>query len=184
MKQNNALVIPTLEIKAIIGLGNPGPAYSKTRHNIGFEIVNALANQYYGSWESKKGMVTCSIFIHDKKILLIKPTSFMNNSGQVMPALAKQGIKQDNILVIHDELELAFGVSKLKFGGSAKGHNGLKSIIAHGGSDFLRLRFGIARPINREEVPNYVLAKFHEPQDLMDESIDQAISIAIDYLAE
>ena len=173
----NSNSIPKLEIKAVIGLGNPGPTYHATRHNIGFQIVNALADQNMGTWQSKQNMEICSIILNEHKILLVKPMTFMNNSGEVLPYLKKQGIEQENILVIHDELELSFGVLKSKFDGSAKGHNGLKSIIAHGGSNFLRLRFGIDRPINRNEVPNYVLAKFTESQNIIDEKIDQAINL-------
>lgn len=168
---------PTLDIKAIIGLGNPGPAYCKTRHNIGFLIIDALADQYHGQWQLKNKMAICSVVINNKKILLIKPMTFMNNSGEVLSALSSSGIKQDNILVVHDELELPFGSIKLKFDGSAKGHNGLKSIMAYGGSNFLRLRFGIDRPVDRNNVPDYVLAKFKESQDLLDEKIQEAIDI-------
>ena len=179
---NKQLAIPTLEIKAIIGLGNPGPTYCKTRHNIGFLIVDQIAHQYEGHWQTKNNMEICSVVINDKKIVLVKPLTFMNNSGQVLSALTKSGIKQENILVVHDELELPFGVTKLKFDGSAKGHNGLKSIIAHGGANFLRLRFGIDRPANQQDVPDYVLAKFREPQDQIDEQIQQAVDLAIDYI--
>jgi len=107
----------------------------------------------------------------------------MNNSGQVLPHLLKQGIKQENVLVIHDELELPFGSIKFKFDGSAKGHNGLKSIMAHGGSNFLRLRFGIDRPTNSHEVPDYVLAKFTESQDQVNKQIQQSIDLILQYLA-
>ena len=109
--------------------------------------------------------------------------TFMNNSGQVLTALSKAGIKQENIMVVHDELELPFGVIKFKFDGSAKGHNGLKSIMAHGGSNFLRLRFGIDRPVDRQEVPDYVLAKFKETQDKINEAIHQATLTIFNYLS-
>lgn len=175
--------IPSLEIKAIVGLGNPGPAYAKTRHNIGFLIVDALADAYNGSWQSKNNMETCSIVMHDKKIMLIKPMTFMNDSGKILPFLSKQGIKQDNILVVHDELELPFGSIKFKFDGSAKGHNGLKSLMACGGSNFLRLRFGIDRPQNRDDVPDYVLAKFKESQNDIDDTINQAVLTITQYLS-
>lgn len=175
--------IPSLEIKAIVGLGNPGPAYAKTRHNIGFLIVDALADAYNGSWQSKNNMESCSIVIHDKKILLVKPMTFMNDSGKILPFLSKQGIKQENILVVHDELELPFGSIKFKFDGSAKGHNGLKSIMACGGSNFLRLRFGIDRPANRDDVPDYVLAKFKESQNDIDDTINQAVLAITQYLS-
>ena len=179
-----ANAIPILEIKAIIGLGNPGPAYSATRHNIGFLVLDALANQNMGSWQSKQNMELCSINIDGHNILLIKPQTFMNDSGKVLSYLAKQGIKQENLLVVHDELELPFGVIKLKFDGSAKGHNGLKSIMAHGGSKFLRLRFGIDRPADRNEVSDYVLGKFKESQSLLGEKIDQACTVIYDYILQ
>lgn len=178
------IAIPKLEIKAIIGLGNPGPAYYATRHNIGFLILDALADQNMGSWQSKQNMEICSINFGGHNILLIKPQTFMNNSGQVLSYLAKQGIKQENLLVVHDELELPFGSIKFKFDGSAKGHNGLKSIIAHGGSNFLRLRFGIDRPIDRDEVSDYVLAKFKESQSVIDEKIDQACTLICDLITQ
>ena len=173
--QSNA--IPKLEIKAIIGLGNPGPAYCATRHNIGFLVVDALAGQQYGSWQTKNNMELCSITLNDHKLLLVKPMTYMNDSGKVLAYLAKQGIQQENILVVHDELELPFGVLKLKFDGSAKGHNGLKSIMALGGSNFLRLRFGIDRPADRNEVPDYVLSKFRETKNQIDEKIDLALQL-------
>ena len=176
--------IPALEIKAIIGLGNPGPSYSKTRHNIGFQIVDRLADQHQGRWQLKNNMEICSIVIHDKKIILVKPMTFMNNSGQILSALSKQGVKQENILVVHDELELPFGVIKFKFDGSAKGHNGLKSIMACGGSNFLRLRFGVDRPVDRQDVSDYVLAKFKESQDLLDEKIQAATDCIVDFISK
>ncbi len=179
-----ANAIPTLEIKAIIGLGNPGPAYYATRHNIGFLVLDALADNNMASWQSKQNMEICSINLKGHNILLVKPQTFMNNSGQVLGYLAKQGIKQENILVVHDELELPFGTIKLKFDGSAKGHNGLKSIMAHGGSNFLRLRFGIDRPVDRQDVPDYVLAKFKESPSLIKEKIDHACSIISHYMTK
>lgn len=176
------IVIPNLAIKAIIGLGNPGPNYYHTRHSIGFQVVDALADQYNGTWQTKQNMEICSVAIESKNILLVKPTTYMNASGKVMPALQKQGIKQENIIVIHDELELPFGILKFKFDGSAKGHNGLKSIIAHGGAHFLRLRFGVDRPEDRSQVSDYVLARFKEPQDEIDVKIHEATSMLIEYI--
>lgn len=176
--------IPALEIKAIVGLGNPGPAYCKTRHNIGFLILDQLADEYQGLWQTKNKMETCSILINDQKIVLVKPMTFMNDSGKVLSDLAKQGIKQDNLLVVHDELELPFGAIKFKFDGSAKGHNGLKSMMALGGSNFLRLRFGVDRPADRQDVPNYVLAKFKEPQDLIDQKIQEAIAEIVNLISK
>ncbi|CDK30865.1 aminoacyl-tRNA hydrolase [Candidatus Babela massiliensis] len=154
------------QIKAIIGLGNPGNPYKNTRHNIGFRIVDAIAQEYNGIWRKKDNMEIAEISINSHKVMLIKPQTFMNSSGQVLPYLKKQGINSDQILVAHDELEMSFGKMGLKFGGSAKGHNGLKSIISQIGPDFWRLRFGIGRPENKEDVPNYVLQNFDKSQDI------------------
>jgi peptidyl-tRNA hydrolase, PTH1 family len=165
----------TLDIKAIIGLGNPGPQYYYTRHNIGFRIIDALADAHHASWQTKGSMEATSIVLDGKKILLIKPQTFMNNSGKVIPDLLKQGIKAENILVIHDELEQPFGRMIVRVGGSARGHNGLKSIIAACGDQFARLRFGISRPAVKEDVPDYVLEKFKESSDEIESLINQAV---------
>jgi len=164
-------------ILAIIGLGNPGPKYHATRHNIGFQIVDALAQNYGGQWQHKELMDIATIMINDKKILLIKPQTFMNNSGKVIPYLNKQGIKAENILVVHDELEYPFGKVKIRFGGSARGHNGLRSIIEHCGKDFARLRFGISRPEDKRMVGNYVLQPFEEDLAEIDQQIDRSIDL-------
>lgn len=164
-------------IKAIIGLGNPGPKFYATRHNIGFQVVDALANQYNGRWSSKDLFDECVIQINDTPIILIKPMTFMNDSGKVMPYLAKKGIKVENLLVVHDELEKPFGTVNYRLGGSAKGHNGLRSIMAHGGENFGRIRVGISRPPEREQVPDYVLKPFTEKQDDIDAMIGKALDL-------
>lgn len=164
-------------IKAIIGLGNPGQKFVYTRHNIGFRIVEALGEEYNAQWRSKDNMELAEVVTPQGKLLLIKPQTFMNNSGAVIPFLIKQGIKPEEILVVHDELELPFGVIKFKVGGSAKGHNGLKSIIAAWGDNFGRIRFGIDRPANREEVPDYVLNRFKESEDRIEQGIHSAVDL-------
>ena len=170
-------------IKAIIGLGNPGKRFERTRHNIGFSILDALADEYNASFRSIKNMELAEVIINDNKILLIKPQTFMNSSGAIMPYLQKQGIKPEGILVVHDELELPFGTIKLKCGGSHKGHNGLKSIIDFIGKDFWRLRFGISRPENRDDVSDYVLTPFDPTQqEKLDDVTNQARTLIIDCL--
>lgn len=164
------------DIKVVIGLGNPGIAYRLQRHNIGFRVIDRLADKYQGKWQLKSLYEQAVITIHDKKIILIKPQTFMNNSGKVIPFLQKQGIAAENILVVHDELEKPFGSLTFKQGGSHKGHNGLKSVISFCGSDFWRLRFGIGRPENKEDVPQYVLSNFHELSQEIDKLIDQAFA--------
>lgn len=164
-------------ILAIIGLGNPGPQYRFNRHNIGFMIVDRLAERYAGSWEHKELMDVATIRIGDKKVLLIKPQTFMNRSGGVIPFLNKQGIKRENILVVHDELEYPFGKIKIRFGGSARGHNGLRSIIERCGKEFARLRFGIGRPEHKEMVGSYVLQNFSEKLEELELLIEQGADL-------
>ena len=163
-------------IKVIIGLGNPGPKYHYNRHNIGFLVLDALAEKYHASWHKKPDRESADIEINGEKITLIKPQTFMNDSGKVISSLMKQGIKAENILVVHDELEKPFGKIEFKTGGSHKGHNGLRSIIASCGSDFHRLRFGIGRPERKEDVPDYVLSNFAR-DEIIEPLIDQAINM-------
>lgn len=161
-------------IKAIIGLGNPGPKYYKTRHSIGFRVLDELGQRYGAHWLANELAETAEIVIGDHKLILVKPQTFMNSSGKVIPALLKRGIKAENILVVHDELEKPFGALAFKIGGSHRGHNGLRSIIEFCGADFARLRFGIGRPENKDDVGDYVLEPFNEPQDKVEQYIMQA----------
>lgn len=169
--------LPPFTIKAIVGLGNPGPRFVRHRHNIGFLILDALADAHGGSWQKKDNAEVAQIMINDHRVILIKPQTYMNDSGKVIPSLLKQGIKPENILVVHDELEKPFGNVGIRMGGSAKGHNGLRSIIGMCGMDFPRLRFGIGRPAQREEVPDYVLSNFAESQSELDKQIKEAVEI-------
>lgn len=163
--------------RAIIGLGNPGAQFVFTRHNIGFRILDALAQLYASSWQTKDNLELSRIIINTHPVLLIKPQTFMNNSGQVIGYLTKQGITPEQILVVHDELEFPLSKITLKMGGSSRGHNGLKSIISVIGDNFARLRFGIGRPERKEEVPNYVLHKFTEPSSEIDALINKSVDM-------
>lgn len=154
--------IDSKNITTIIGLGNPGPKFEFTPHNIGFLILDELCDIYNGTWQEKKDMLTASIIFHDKKLLLVKPQTFMNLSGHILPQLQRQGIKQNNILVVHDEIDYPFGKINFKQGGSARGHNGLRSLIDQGGQDFARLRVGVGRPEERHQVSHFVTAPFQE----------------------
>lgn len=149
-------------IKACIGLGNPGHKYATTRHNIGFRCVDSIAEVLGGQWKATPLMEVAEVQnpISGKTLYLIKPQTFMNESGKVLGFLQKKGIKPEEIIVMHDELEKPFGFTGIAFGGSAKGHNGLRSIIGMIGSDFWRLKFGIGRPVNKEDVAAYVLSSF------------------------
>lgn len=167
------------QIKLIIGLGNPGRSYYHHRHSIGFRVLDALAEKYGVSWQKKNNMELAELSIDGKKIYLVKPQTYMNSSGEVLQYFKKQGLTTpDEILVVHDELELPFGKLAFKTGGSAKGHNGLKSIIAVLGSDgFQRLRFGIGRPAVKEQVPDYVLENFSEQPEEVEKLIEQAVAM-------
>ena len=154
-------------IRTIIGLGNPGSKYQRNRHNIGFRVVDEIANQAQLSWQESGNMLYATMRQEDSQVIyLLKPQTFMNTSGQVMPWLTKKGIKPEQVLVVHDELEKSFDQVVLKFGGSHKGHNGLRSIIGVIGADFWRVRVGIGRPADKDEVPNFVLANFPPVEEL------------------
>ena len=172
---DNQKIKEHVEIGAIIGLGNPGPAYYHNRHSIGFRVVDVLADKYGASWRSRDDMELAEFVLHNKNVVLIKPQTFMNSSGRVIPFLLKRGIKPENILVVHDEIEMPFGKIAFKLGGSARGHNGLKSIIASCGDQFYRVRCGVGRPENKEDVPKYVLQNFSESPDKIEKLISDAI---------
>ena len=169
-------------IKLIVGLGNPGPHYYLQRHNIGFRIIDALCHKYDGTWKHKSQMEQAEITIADHRIILIKPLTFMNSSGTAVHHFFKSGIVQEQLLVIHDELEKPFGNLSIKSGGSHKGHNGLKSIIQQCGSEFFRLRFGIGRPANKDEVPTYVLNHFSESKEMVDHLILESVKMIINFI--
>lgn len=167
------------KIKLIIGLGNPGRSYYHHRHSIGFRVLDALAEKHGATWHKKNNMELAEISLDGRTIFLVKPQTYMNSSGEVLPYFKKQGLNSpEEILVVHDELELPFGKLAFKTGGSAKGHNGLKSIIAVLGSDgFQRLRFGIGRPAVKEQVPDYVLENFSEKPEEIEKLIEQAVEM-------
>lgn len=146
-------------IKLIVGLGNPGQEYEKTRHNAGFLFLDYL---YSGVWsnEPRFNGQTAILKIGGEQVRLLKPMSFMNRSGQAVGSMARYyKINPDEILVVHDELDFKIGVVKLKKGGGHAGHNGLRDIITHlSDNDFYRLRVGIDRPSSSHQVANYVLS--------------------------
>jgi peptidyl-tRNA hydrolase, PTH1 family len=174
----------SVDIKAIVGLGNPGPAYYFTPHNIGFLILDRLCETLHGSWAEKNNMLTASVRANDQEILLIKPQTFMNNSGEILKHLQKRGIKQENIFVIHDEIDFPFGKISQKNGGSARGHNGLRSLIAHGGENFLRLRCGVGRPENASDVGNFVTRPFHESPAEVEQLIVKSVDLIQQIIAQ
>jgi PTH1 family peptidyl-tRNA hydrolase len=170
-------------IKLIVGLGNPGKEYEATRHNAGFWWVDELARTHHANFrtENKFHGLVAKADLHGHEVHLLKPQTFMNVSGRAVGALAQfYKLVPAQILVAHDELDLAPGSAKLKLGGGHGGHNGLKDIIAQLGSrDFWRLRIGVGHPGDRAEVVNYVLnAPRKEEQGLIDEASQRAQDVA------
>lgn len=145
------------------GLGNPGGEYSGNRHNIGFMLADALAADYgFPLFRSKFQGMLAEGTIADQRVILLKPTTYMNNSGQSVKAASQfYKINPERIVIMHDELDLPPGTVRVKKGGGNAGHNGLKSIQAHLGTpDFWRVRLGIGHPGDREKVHGYVLGNF------------------------
>ena len=173
----------------IVGLGNPGKKYEKHRHNIGFQTVDRLrAEQALPDWKEKFSGVFSRGSAFGGDVMLLKPQTYMNVSGDsVQPAAAFVKTDPGHVVVIHDELDLAFGDVRLKLGGGHAGHNGLRSIIARLGSpDFLRVRIGIGRPPPgfRGEVADYVLSTFDPVEaatvpDLIDKAL-KAIGLVVE----
>lgn len=169
-------------VQLIVGLGNPGAEYEPTRHNAGFWFVDELARAAGCALRAEARfhaeVARCTLHGHDCR--LQKPTTFMNRSGQAVAALAKfLRIPPEEILVVHDELDLPPGVARLKRGGGHGGHNGLRDLIAHlGTQDFLRLRIGVGHPGDRSQVVDFVL---HRPgrdeRELIDAAMQRALEV-------
>ncbi len=149
-------------MKLLVGLGNPGPQYALTRHNVGFMLVGYIAEKYgFPGFTGKfKGLATKGK-IDGQDVVLLMPQTYMNLSGaSVQAAAAFYKIDVSDILVAHDELDIPLGVVKWKVGGGDAGHNGLKSITGLMGPNYGRLRFGIDRPVHKAQVSDYVLHAF------------------------
>ena len=169
-----------------VGLGNPGPTYAMHRHNIGFMAIDALAEVYDLPDPAKKfqGWVQ-ELRFGSEKIILLKPATFMNESGRsVRAAMDFYKLEPDAVTVFYDELDLAPFKVKVKTGGGAAGHNGIRSMIDHIGADFKRVRLGIGHPGHKDRVTGYVLGNFHkrEIDDLAD--LLGAVSAEADWLAK
>lgn len=165
----------TADIRLIVGLGNPGADYVGTRHNAGFWLVDLIAADQSSSlkFDKKHNAEEGKFRCEGKDIHLQKPLTFMNRSGQAVSAMARYyKIEPEQILVLHDELDLPAGTNRIKQGGGHGGHNGLRDIISHLGSrDFFRVRIGIGHPGDAKQVINYVL---HKPSVADTNLIDDA----------
>jgi PTH1 family peptidyl-tRNA hydrolase len=151
------------QMKCIVGLGNPGKQYEQTRHNIGFEVIDALSSQFSIPLNQSKFKGLYGIgLLNGEKVLLLKPLTYMNLSGESIRAVMDYyQIELEDLLVIYDDLDLPVGKIRLRQKGSPGGHNGIKSAVAHlGTQQFNRIRIGIARPEPGMSVPDYVLGRF------------------------
>lgn len=152
-------------MKLIIGLGNPGSKYAQTKHNIGFITLDEIA--YQKGWvfnRSKFDSVYAEGMIGTEKVLLIKPQTYMNDSGRsIRPWMDFYNLTEEDIVVIYDDMDLPVGKIRLRQKGSAGGHNGIKSLISHIGTQkFNRLRIGVGRPYENQSVISHVLSPFHK----------------------
>jgi PTH1 family peptidyl-tRNA hydrolase len=173
------------EIRLIVGLGNPGSQYEKTRHNVGFWLMNILAGKYSGNFKNEpkfKGFLgVITILGHECKLFM--PMTFMNLSGEAVRKIASfYKIPAEAILVIHDELDFLPGVVRLKKGGGANSHNGVQNIIDQlGSNNFWRLRIGIGKPSFKEDMANYVTSSPNKSETKQIRSaIDQAVEVIPD----
>ena len=161
----------------VVGLGNPGREYARNRHNVGWMVVDELARRHGGGWRSKFSGQLAEIRLDGHKVALLKPETYMNESGRSVAAAARFfKVDPDAILVVHDESDLDLGRLQARRGGGLAGHNGLRSVAGQlGTSDFLRLRIGVGRPERGDPRPlaDYVLSDF-EPVDDPDAIVGRA----------
>lgn len=165
-------------MKIIAGLGNPGAEYTQTKHNVGFMLLDALAERLNApAWKEDFFSAITEVRIGGEKVFLVKPLTYMNNSGEALgPMLSYYKMDADDLVVVHDDMDIPAGTVRIRKKGSSGGHNGIKSILAHVGSeDFARVRIGIGRPSAGWTVINHVLAPFSQEDA-------PKIRAAIDYL--
>jgi PTH1 family peptidyl-tRNA hydrolase len=172
-----------LALKLIVGLGNPGRQYARTRHNAGWWLVDALAAQHHGSWRRGAAQAELArVRIEDSQLWLAKPTLYMNRSGGPVNALAHfYRIAPQEILIVHDDIDLPPGAARLKHGGGHGGHNGVRDLIAQLGPEFWRLRLGVGHPGAKDRVLDAVL---EPPLDAERQLIDAAMRRALEAVPE
>ena len=165
-------------MRLVVGLGNPGPAYTFNRHNVGFLTADTIVRRHgFGAWRARFQGVASEGQLAGEKILALKPETYMNESGRSVVAAAQfYKIPLDRIFVIHDEIDLVPGKVRVKLGGGAAGHNGLRSVDAHLGPEYWRVRLGVGHPGQAELVRPYVLQNFaKEEQPLIGAMIEATV---------
>lgn len=162
----------------VVGLGNPGDEFSRTRHNVGAEVVELLARRHDGKLRGSKGRARSDeVRIDGKRVALAIPLTYMNDSGEAVGALARRlGVEPEQIVIVHDELDLAPAVLRVKVGGGLAGHNGLRSIKQHLHTDaFVRVRIGVGKPPSKERGADHVLSRVSKRErEAMDVTVEEA----------
>ncbi|MGN6379187.1 MAG: aminoacyl-tRNA hydrolase [Gaiellales bacterium] len=171
----------------VVGLGNPGARYRATRHNAGYMVVDRIAERLDGGWRSRFSGLLCELRDGDQRVALLKPQTYMNDSGRsVSAALRFYKLPPERLLVVHDEIDLQLGDVRAKLGGGLAGHNGLRSVVQHMGTqDFARVRLGVGRPERGDPRPvvDWVLTPF-EPHVDVDGLIDRGVECTLVVLRE
>lgn len=172
----------------IAGLGNPGSKYEKTRHNVGFQVIDCLAEKYHIEMNQKKHKAICGVgMIEGQKVLLVKPQTYMNLSGEsIREALDFYKVDEEEFLVIYDDISLQPGQLRIRKKGSAGGHNGIKNIIQHLGVQvFSRIKVGVGEKPQGYDLADYVLGNFSkEDEVIMKEAYERAAQAAVEILCE
>ena len=166
-------------MKLIVGLGNPGREYSETRHNIGWMVLDVLAKRWEGNWRLKDNAEVLEARHEGEVLLLVKPQTYMNLSGEAVAPLARfYKVPAEDVIVIYDDMDLPTGKLRLRMKGGSGGHRGIESLLYHLRQDtFNRVRLGIGRPPVGWAVPDYVLSRFHQEEQ---EDLNAALEKAAD----
>ena len=168
----------------LAGLGNPGQRYAANRHNLGFLVIDEIVRRHgFGPWRQRFQAEVAEGRLDDRKVLCLKPQTFMNRSGQALgEALRFYKLAPEALYVLHDEIDLAPGKLRVKQGGGAGGHNGLRSIDAHIGKDYWRVRLGVGHPGDKDLVHGYVLRDFAKQDQVWVEKLIDAVADEISRL--
>jgi len=169
-------------LKLVVGLGNPGPEYARTRHNVGFLVADRLAGAFRAQFnQGRFASEIAEAHVAGERVLVMKPATYMNHSGEAVgSALRFWKLGLEDLVVVHDDLELSEYRVQLKVGGGHGGHNGLKSLNGHvGGADYARVRVGVGRPPPRMDPADYVLGRFPKGEEaLLEECLERATEAA------
>lgn len=175
-----------MEISLIAGLGNPGERYSRTRHNIGFRVIDRLCSRWKGGFSQTVDAALCEVQRNSRRVILVKPLTFMNRSGVVLSSLLNEyGLDSVHMLVIHDDVDLPLGQLRIRKDSGSGGHRGVESIIEHvASSDFTRIRIGVGRPLDDRDIVDFVLENFSIEEEEVVETIVRYASLSAESILE